>query len=368
MTAIIKHNRSARIDLTRRYALLPGARVIARGPDAVQIGTDPPRSVVLHRAPRESLGILNRLDGGRSAGEVLSDHDADPLVWNDVLARLLAADLLVDMAVDADVWTAPAGGSGHLSAERTALAHRHGPGAAARMLQARDDALVVVLGSSPVAVGIATGLAAAGVGHIHHQPDRVVVPPLTAPAAAIITASVSWTANALRVRGATALRDTTAVAALLRQVSASVRVHAPAAHQCPTLVVLAGRSPPDLGVAAALSRDRIPHLAVHAGAVRAVVGPLVLPGRSSCLSCAHRHRTDADPGWPTVARTVTDHEIDAPAFLAAAAAALAVGQILDHLDGAACPAAVDGTLEWSCGDTAARRRTWPVHPDCGCHA
>src|SRR5664279_4279985 len=182
---------------------------------------------------------------------------------------------------------------------------------AARMLQARDDALVVVLGSSPVAVGIATGLAAAGVGHIHHQPDRVVVPPLTAPAAAIITASVSWTANALRVRGATALRDTTAVAALLRQVSASVRVHAPAAHQ---------------------------------------------------------HRTDADPGWPTVARTVTDHEIDAPAFLAAAAAALAVGQILDHLDGAACPAAVDGTLEWSCGDTAARRRTWPVHPDCGCHA
>jgi len=132
-------------------------------------------------------------------------------------------------------------------------------------------------------------------------------------------------------------------------------------------VVLAGRTMPDLGLAASLSRDGIAHLAVRAGAVRAVVGPLVLPGRSSCLSCAHRYRTEADPGWPAVARTLAEHPADAPAFLSAAVAALAVGQVLDHLDGATRPASIGGTLEWASGDVGPRRRTWPLHPDCGCH-
>ena len=41
--------------------------------------------------------------------------------------------------------------------------------------------------------------------------------------------------------------------------------------------------------------------AVVAGADRAVVGPLVVPGRSACLRCLELHRTDRDPGWPGVA-------------------------------------------------------------------
>ena len=39
-----------------------------------------------------------------------------------------------------------------------------------------------------------------------------------------------------------------------------------------------------------------------AGPARAVVGPLVLPGRSTCLHCADLHRADADPHAAAVAR------------------------------------------------------------------
>ena len=99
---------------------------------------------------------------------------------------------------------------------------------------------------------------------------------------------------------------------------------------------------------------------------RAVVGPLVLPGRSSCLSCAHRHRTDADPvgrRWPGSSRRTIPR---APVFLATAAACLAVGQVLDHIDGVVMPSTVNGTLEWRSGDHVPRRRSWIDHPECGC--
>ena len=351
------------IDFTRRYSLLHGIRLIARDRDSIQIGTDPPRTVVLRHAPTESLSLLRQLDGRRAAGEVISDHDGDPLVWHGLLARLLALDLLVDAGPGdrrtvSEPGTATAGGGyprprrtgGRLDAERTALTQRYRARTAERILQARDDAVVVIRGSSTPAVAIAIGLASSGVGHVHHQADR--------PSAVSSPGSSSRPST---------LREDNDVAGQLRRVSSTIRVHAPAAHQCPDIVVLAGRTIPDLGVAASLSRDGIAHLAVRAGAVRAVVGPLVLPGRSSCLSCAHRYRTEADPGWPAVARTLAEHPADAPAFLNAAVAALAVGQVLEHLDGASRPASIGGTLEWASGDVGPRRRTWPLHPDCGCH-
>lgn len=373
-----ERNTHVRIDLSRRYGLLHGVRLIVRDSDSIQIGTEPPRTVVLRHAPAESLSVLRHLDGGRAAGQVISDHDADPLVWHELLTRLLALDLLVEAGTDAG-WTTPRSAGSRLSAECSALVHRHGARAADRILQARDDALVVIRGSAPPAVAIATGLASAGVGHVHHQPERAPRLPdrragaTRAPEARRLadgrTPDVAgWRSSVSADRPPTTLRDATDVAAHRRQVSATVKVHAPAAHQCPNLVVLAGRAAPDLGVAASLSRDGIAHLAVQTGIVRAVVGPLVLPGRSSCLSCAHRYRSEADPGWPAVTRTLAEHPIDGPAFLNAAAAALAVGQILDHLDGATRPGTIDGTLEWSSGDVAPRRRTWPIHPYCGCHA
>ena len=100
---------------------------------------------------------------------------------------------------------------------------------------------------------------------------------------------------------------------------------------------------------------------------RAVIGPLVLPGRSSCLGCMHRHRTDADPGWPVVARTLARQAPRAPMTISAMAAAFAAAQVLDLVDGGRAPATVNGSIEWTPDEAlSGRRRSWPEHPDCGC--
>jgi hypothetical protein len=274
------------------------------------------------------------------------------VLWRALLDQLLAIELLVptESAEPGPTFTPGA----HLRDERSGLVLRHGHAAATRILQARDDALVVLRGSGVLAAPVATLLAASGVGHIHHEPTRptpwtlaTTPPPPPAP-----------------VRGAGRARGE--VAAELLRTHPTVRVHPPAAHQHPTIVLLAGDPVPDLGVAASLVRSRVPHLAMTTGIARSVVGPLVLPGRSSCLSCAHRRRTEADPDWPNVARTLAGERTRASALVTSAAAHLAAGQLLEHIDGAACPQTVNGTLEWRAGDPAPRRRTWDLHPDCGC--
>jgi hypothetical protein len=52
--------------------------------------------------------------------------------------------------------------------------------------------------------------------------------------------------------------------------------------------------------------------------------------------------------------------------LATAVAALAAGQALAHLGGPAPPACVDGTLELRLPEWSLRRRSWAMHPACGC--
>jgi hypothetical protein len=347
----MEQTRPTRVDMSRRYALSDTARVICRSTDTVQIGLDEPKCVVVHQAPSEAPSVLAALDGARTVAAVLTSYDADPVLWQALLEQLLEIELLVPAEAAGNGPTFTPGA--HLSDERFGLVLRHGHAAAIRILQARDDALVVLRGSGVLAAPVADLLAASGVGHIHHEPVRptpwtlATAPPPPAP-----------------VRGSGRTRGE--VAARLLRTHPTVRVHPPAAHQHPTIVLLAGDPVPDLGVAASLVRSRVPHLAVTTGVARSVVGPLVLPGRSSCLSCAHRRRTDADPDWPIIARRLAGERTRASALVTSAAAFLAAGQLLEHIDGVARPQAVNGTLEWRSGDLAPRRRTWDLHPDCGC--
>ena len=109
------------------------------------------------------------------------------------------------------------------------------------------------------------------------------------------------------------------------------------AQQLPALAVLAGPAADDLALAATLTLARVPHVAVTAAADRAVVGPLVLPGRSSCLWCLHRHRVDADPDWPAVHRAASRSAPPASTVVRSIAVSLAAHQVLAALDGLVVP-------------------------------
>lgn len=135
------------------------------------------------------------------------------------------------------------------------------------------------------------------------------------------------------------------------------------------LVVLAPDQGRGLVHADGLMARGIPHLWLHRRDGRAVVGPLVHPGRTPCLRCTDLHRTDADDAWP---RLVVAFEHAAPAGQstrdgvagATLAGAVAVGQVLRWLAGEPT-ASSGGTLEEQ-PDGSLLVLSWSTHPRCGC--
>jgi bacteriocin biosynthesis cyclodehydratase domain-containing protein len=136
----------------------------------------------------------------------------------------------------------------------------------------------------------------------------------------------------------------------------------------PDLAVLVGYQQPEL--TGWLMRARVVHLAIAAEEAIGIVGPLVRPGRTSCLRCLHLTRSDLNPAWPLILAQLVGSAASpaaCDAALAAAVAAQAAVQALAVLDRDPAPGpAENGTLELELPDWQWHRRTWPPHPDCGC--
>ena len=118
---------------------------------------------------------------------------------------------------------------------------------------------------------------------------------------------------------------------------------------------------------------KVPHLPVRVRDGTGLIGPLVIPGVTSCLGCADLHRSDRDADWPAVAAQLrgTVGSADRATVLATAALALdQVHRVIKAVGDAASdgepPPTLDTTLEFdvSTGTTTARR--WSRHPRCDC--
>jgi hypothetical protein len=120
--------------------------------------------------------------------------------------------------------------------------------------------------------------------------------------------------------------------------------------------------------AVTLLRAGVTHLLARVVETTGIVGPLVLPGRSSCLRCHDLHRADRDPAWPRILAQAESHPPGAAACdvtVATQVGALAAQQVLAHLDGFEA-ATVDGTVETHLPYGLPRRRGWRAHPACSC--
>jgi bacteriocin biosynthesis cyclodehydratase domain-containing protein len=144
-----------------------------------------------------------------------------------------------------------------------------------------------------------------------------------------------------------------------------------------------GGTPPDVvilgdclmiepSLAAELIATRTPHLPVQLRDGTGVVGPLVLPGRTSCLRCADLHRSDRDPEWPALSAQLRGQHGDGSSAAVLATAAVALAQVELLLAGAggdsAGPGSLNATLEVDVHRDSLCRRPWPAHPHCGCGA
>ncbi|WP_099038920.1 cyclodehydratase [Mycobacterium neglectum] len=182
-------------------------------------------------------------------------------------------------------------------------------------------------------------------------------------------------AASIRIHGRGPLSDL--LASALRcsgsHLTRSSRTHAGAPAD---LAVLTDFLVSDPRVVRDLHAAGVPHLAVRVRDGVGLVGPLVLPGVTSCLGCADLHRSDRDAAWPAVAAQLRDTVGNADRATVLATAALALNQIdrvicavrrgHDVLHTSEPPPTLNTTLEFdvNVGSIAARR--WSRHPRCTC--
>jgi bacteriocin biosynthesis cyclodehydratase domain-containing protein len=340
------------------HPLLPAATPLLRdGAGVVQVGgVDSRVGVRIGPGAAGLARLLRTLDGRRSQRTVLADADRgglDPATVAGVLDGLRAAGVLLDVDA-ADLLAADAGPA---AAARTAteLPTALSSGTTGSAWQRRRAAVVAVEGASRVGVPLAAVLAASGIGRIS------VRDPGVASAGDAIVGGLS-AADEGRPRAL-------AAADAIRRASPLTDLR-PLCGEAADLVVLTRPWAASDPVAAAALDAREPHLVATVRGEVGVVGPLVVPGATSCLRCGDLHRRDADPRWPRLAAQLTAAE-PPPAgatltcLVTVATAAL---QVLAYLDGSAAPATLDATVELRPPDLRPRIRRWPPHPACGCGA
>lgn len=135
------------------------------------------------------------------------------------------------------------------------------------------------------------------------------------------------------------------------------------------LVVLTDALMPDPRLLEDLGRHRVAHLPVRIRDGRGVVGPLVLPGATTCLRCADLLRADHDADWPHLAAQLFGRVGHASPARIAATAALAVSEVESVLAMSTRRelAILDSTLELDLDSHLIDRRRWPRHTACSCH-
>lgn len=308
-----------------RPLLLPALARLWRDATTMQLGVDPERAVMIAPVDAATATFLDSLDGQSQFDDVLAKA---PAALAPGSARALVTALMgYGAVVDAD--------------------------AGAPKAPARRRLTVLLRCRGRVGPVVAVLLAAAGVGRVTVSGGGVVGPDDVAV-------------------GGLSPDDvgrpyTVATMDAVRRVAPGVDTRQPTTRWLPDFVVLAAGPLPNPADQVRWAAAGVPHLPVLLRDGVAVVGPLVLPGRTACLGCVEQHRRDRDPAWPVLAaQLATDQRPEpAEAVVVSAAAALAAAEIVGHLDGGAA-ATAGASLEVGPPGEPPRRREWAPHPRCGC--
>ena len=345
---------TAQSHLPERLRLAPGRAAVWRSPTCLQLGLNPQRAMVLDGLPEPLAALLRRMDGIRSTAELIAEAETAGSAAGDALA------MLTDLHRSGLAQDATAVDHGPPGWHRVALATEatswsvHTTCATRRVLRQRHEAAVRVVGSGRVAVALATMLAAAGVGQVAVEATGTV---------ATTDLGTGYLPDDLgRPRSA-------AAADAVRRCAPGVTVDT---RRQPGLIVLCDMVVAEPVMVAELLAAGIPHLIGYAHEGTAMVGPLVWPGRSSCLHCADLHHADLDLAWPKLAAQLVGQVPAAGLACTQLAAALTAEQVLAALAGPDAGLPVPPTwgaaLELDPVHGTLRRHPRPVHPRCGCGA
>ncbi|QUQ68927.1 TOMM precursor leader peptide-binding protein [Kutzneria sp. CA-103260] len=342
------------VALPRRPRVLPGLAVLRRGDHELQIGIDPRHGVLLDNLSGDLIDLLPAMTGEATLPELL-DRFADERSRQAAVALLTSladAGLLDDASPDGGGPQMPA----RLSADATAWSLRTG-NPRRRLPFNRQQAAVAVRGEGRLGVAIAGLLAAAGVGWVDFD------------AAGRVRAEDTGTGYL--DTDVDLPRREAGIAAIHRSVCTAKTGRLPPARK-PDLAVLTDAVVPAPGMIAALQAEGVPYLLVRMRDGTGVVGPLVVPGRTSCPHCMDLHRRDLDPAWPLLALQLAGRPQAAELAATQATAGFAAEQALLTLDwwlsGTGAPTLGNASLEIDTAAGTVLTKPWPPHPDCRCGA
>ncbi|GGV66573.1 TOMM precursor leader peptide-binding protein [Streptomyces griseoloalbus] len=242
------------------------------------------------------------------------------------------------------------------------------PGDPLRRLAARRSTRVQVRGAGRVGAALATLLSGAGVGHVDVRDVGRVEPWDVAPGGLPVEAVGDRRDEAARRAVRRAAPDRPPRRGTLSPLDEGDPGFC--------LVILAPRDDvavhaPDPSAAEPLLSSGTPHLYVGVVEGTGVVGPLVLPGETSCAGCLQQDRTDRDPAWPRLAaqwRSGRQRRVGAcDLTLATTVAGLAAAHALAFLDGG-LPSSAEARWEVSVPGLHWHARPVRPHPDCPCGA
>ncbi|MFC9257155.1 TOMM precursor leader peptide-binding protein [Amycolatopsis thailandensis] len=325
--------------------LLPGLDVLERGDGEIQIGLDPAHAVVVAGVATEVAEALRGLDGTKAADDIVlaqSEHDEQ---LRDLMTDLAARGLVTDAGQpEQHPVSKPETGLWSLRAR-----HHH-----AAMTARRRRTAVAIHGDGRLAVAIAVLLANGGVGHIDIRASGTVL---------------ESDLGSGYTEAEVGMPRREAMAQAVHRAGADTSTTRLYSDRRPELVLLTDTVVPAPEVVEELVRDGINHLPVRVRDGVGIVGPLVVPGRSSCLRCADLHRAGHDESWPRVASQLAGRVQRPDLGAVQACAALAAAQALRLLSPSdQAPPAWNATLEIDFFDGAIRHRDWPPHSGCGCGA
>jgi hypothetical protein len=337
-----------------RPLLKPALRRLWRDQSTLQLGIAGPHALVLTGLTPTDRAVIGLLDGTRDVETVITDA-ADTEAERDT-ARALLRTLEHAGALDDAAVAPPALGEDdrqRLAPDLLALSLRHrDPGAAARVLALRRDAVVAVHGTGRVGAQTAMLLAAAGVGTIACLDETPMSHADLTPGGLPRMATGSrGQITALRAGRFTA----TTRASTRHPNGVTLAIVAPASSEALPEILTGVR--------------RDVHLLACVRETVGLVGPLVVPGLTPCLRCMALARGERDPHWPLLSAQLIGSPATEPCdgALASLVASLAAMQALAYLDDEE-PATIGGLLEFDPLRASLRRRTVDAHPACGCGA
>lgn len=303
--------------ITSRPLMRPEVPLLWRTPTSVQIGDH----VIVEHVTGDAIRWLAGLDGSRTCSEALRDTQVDPATRRVLITAAFHAGALTDSRLAPERWrSVDAQDRVRVQQDWEAAASAFRPGASAELLAT--------------------------------TPENVI--------------DARWRTR-VAVPGADRLAD--AVRRVIADNGMSL-VHTD--EECDVTVLC---SPGHARVIPSTSTAG-PHLHVGTHGAISVVGPMVVPGVTSCLRCAHLYHRDADPSWPLLAVQLQQHAetTHAPArdnlliHLSATYALILLRAWIDQPDATERwgNLALETDLEAGTTSVAPLLVARPSHPSCGC--